>query len=203
MPTTTNNGWPTPADTDLVKNGADAIRDLGNAIDTTLGVYSPATPGLVKINTTSFSGVSSQSINDVFSTTYTNYRILLDFNSSGTGAVGFRFRVSGADNSTANYSYQAGDISSTTFSGGRGTGQTSSNFGNYDSGGLTSFTIDVFNPFETLRTNVQATNFFATSGAKVGWFYTQFTATTSFTGFTLLPDTGNITGKISVYGMAK
>jgi hypothetical protein len=41
MPTTTNNGWPTPADTDLVKNGADAIRDLGNAIDTTLGVYTP------------------------------------------------------------------------------------------------------------------------------------------------------------------
>ena len=52
MPTTTNNGWPTPADTDLVKNGADAIRDLGNAIDTTLGVYSPATPGLVLISTT-------------------------------------------------------------------------------------------------------------------------------------------------------
>ena len=153
--------------------------------------------------TVSFSAATSVSLNDVFSTTYRNYRIVLDFNSSGTGAVTFRFRVSGADNSAANYSYQAGDISSTTFSGGRGTGQTSSNFGNYDSGGLTSFTIDVFNPFETLRTNVQATNFFATGGATVGWFYTQFTATTSFTGFTLLPNTGNITGTVSVYGYNK
>lgn len=34
MPTTTNFGWTTPADTDLVKDGALAIRTLGNGIDT-------------------------------------------------------------------------------------------------------------------------------------------------------------------------
>jgi hypothetical protein len=36
MPTTTNFGWTTPADTDLVKDGAAAIRTLGSAIDTSL-----------------------------------------------------------------------------------------------------------------------------------------------------------------------
>lgn len=34
MPTTTNFGWTTPADTDLVKDGAAAIRTLGSGIDT-------------------------------------------------------------------------------------------------------------------------------------------------------------------------
>jgi len=34
MPSTTNFGWTTPADTDLVKDGAAAIRTLGNGIDT-------------------------------------------------------------------------------------------------------------------------------------------------------------------------
>lgn len=34
MPTTTNFSWTTPADTDLVKDGALAIRTLGNGIDT-------------------------------------------------------------------------------------------------------------------------------------------------------------------------
>jgi hypothetical protein len=34
MPNTTNFNFPTPADTDLVKDGALAIRDLGNSIDT-------------------------------------------------------------------------------------------------------------------------------------------------------------------------
>jgi hypothetical protein len=40
MPTT-NNNWPTPVATDLVKDGWEAIKDLGDAIDTSLGVYYP------------------------------------------------------------------------------------------------------------------------------------------------------------------
>jgi predicted secreted protein len=36
MPNTTNYNWVTPADTDLVKDGAAAIRSLGTAIDTTV-----------------------------------------------------------------------------------------------------------------------------------------------------------------------
>jgi hypothetical protein len=36
MPNTTNYSWATPADTDLVKDGAAAIRTLGSAIDTTV-----------------------------------------------------------------------------------------------------------------------------------------------------------------------
>jgi hypothetical protein len=34
MANTTNFGWETPDDTDLVKDGAAAIRTLGQAIDT-------------------------------------------------------------------------------------------------------------------------------------------------------------------------
>jgi hypothetical protein len=34
MATTTNYGWTTPDDTDLVKDGAAAIRTLGSSIDT-------------------------------------------------------------------------------------------------------------------------------------------------------------------------
>jgi hypothetical protein len=37
MATTTNNGWSTPDDTSLVKDGALSIRTLGNAIDTSVG----------------------------------------------------------------------------------------------------------------------------------------------------------------------
>jgi hypothetical protein len=46
MATTTNNGWTIPADTDLVRNGALAIRTLGNAIDSSVGktTYTNITP---------------------------------------------------------------------------------------------------------------------------------------------------------------
>ena len=43
MPTTTNYGWTTPADTDLVKDGASAIRTLGSSIDTSVKSLSPGT----------------------------------------------------------------------------------------------------------------------------------------------------------------
>jgi hypothetical protein len=43
MPTTTNYGWTTPADTDLVKDGASAIRTLGTSVDTTVKALSPGT----------------------------------------------------------------------------------------------------------------------------------------------------------------
>lgn len=43
MATTTNYGWTTPNDTDLVKDGASAIRTLGSSIDTTTKNLNPST----------------------------------------------------------------------------------------------------------------------------------------------------------------
>lgn len=47
MPTTSNFGWTTPADTDLVKDGALAIRTLGNGIDTSMAQLKGGTTGQV------------------------------------------------------------------------------------------------------------------------------------------------------------
>jgi hypothetical protein len=47
MPTTTNFGWTTPADTDLVKDGASAIRTLGNGVDTSFVDLKGGTTGQI------------------------------------------------------------------------------------------------------------------------------------------------------------
>jgi hypothetical protein len=47
MATTTNFGWETPDDTDLVKDGALAMRTLGNAIDTSLVDLKGGTSGQI------------------------------------------------------------------------------------------------------------------------------------------------------------
>jgi hypothetical protein len=198
MPTTTNNGWPTPADTDLVKNGADAIRDLGNAIDTTLGVYSPATPGLVKINTTSFSAVSAQSFNQ-FSTTYSHYYVTYSIVGSTSVAIEFRLTdTSGNPISSAGYygyttNYastsitQAANSSSTTLMG----YLTSQN----DHDGNFVF----FNPYST---TLKSRLIFDSSGSVA---LRQFGAGAQLSaarnnGFELKPNTGTITGVASIYG---
>jgi hypothetical protein len=43
MATTTNYSWTTPDDTDLVKDGASAIRTLGSSVDTTVKALNPET----------------------------------------------------------------------------------------------------------------------------------------------------------------
>lgn len=201
MPTTTNNGWTIPADTDLVKDGAAAIRTLGNAIDSTLGVYSSATSGLIKINTTSFSAVSSQSINDVFSSTYSHYAIIFNGSTSGGSSVWLRLRASGTDETGSNYTYQ----------GLRGATSTADAFTGTSTGFLMTsnaaasnqfFVATIFNPNVAANTylisntiqNVPAT-------AQLGNYHTLSTA---YTGFTLIPiTTGTITGTVSVYGYNK
>ena len=208
MPTTTNNGWPTPADTDLVKNGADAIRDLGNAIDTTLGVYSPVTSGLVKINTTTFSGVSSQSVNDVFSATYNNYKILLTLTGcTGDASVFIKLRASGTD-SSSNYnfiipSYDTG--ASASF--GNAAADTVMflyrvDAGNDNASYLADLTIS--SPFLSRFTNfvgvgVGRKSTGTTEGASIQGTHT---LANSYTGFTVITGVGNFSGTVSTYGFS-
>lgn len=45
--TTTNYGWSIPSDTDLVKDGASAMRTLGNSIDTTFAELKGGTSGQI------------------------------------------------------------------------------------------------------------------------------------------------------------
>jgi hypothetical protein len=202
MATTTNYGWTTPDDTALVKDGAAAIRTLGSSIDTSLNTaLGTKKAGLVLLNTTSFSAVASQSINDVFSATYTNYLINAEITGDTFRTINFRYRVSGADNSNASYNYQNISGSAGVISGSRSTGGTSTLFGYVDSNGRAGFNCNVFNPFATQRsTYVLQSNLFSSIAIENFSVVTSFDATTSFTGFSLLPTAGNITGSIRVYG---
>lgn len=47
MPSTTNFGWTTPADTDYVKDGASAIRTLAGGIDTSMAQLKGGTTGQI------------------------------------------------------------------------------------------------------------------------------------------------------------
>ena len=193
MATTTNYGWTTPDDTSLVKDGASAIRTLGSAIDTSLNTaLGTKKAGLVLLNTTSFSGVSSQSINDVFSTTYDSYKII----STGTQTVArpsFRLRVSSADATGSNYEFcdTAGNTSTnTSFIPINGTGQWWISF-------------DLINPFLAEATRMLSLAGNATNALRFS--SSRHNLTTSYTGLTILPEggSGTVTGSISIYGYNK
>jgi len=161
-------------------------------------------PGLTLINTSSFSAVASHSVNDVFSATYTNYRLIFESTHSSTGTtLRLRFRVGGADNTSSNYVFSAGVSNSAAgwSNIASSTGTTSFYAGElYDksSNGI----IDVFSPFVADNTQYLETGFSQTNGNATAATYGGggMTVTTSYTGFTLFPATLNMTGSVSVYG---
>jgi hypothetical protein len=207
MPNTANYSFPTPADTDLVKNGADAIRDLGDAVDTAMNTaLGTKKSGLVLLNTTSFSGVASQSVNDVFSATYDNYKILLNNFTGSTGTtVNMRLRVSGADASGTNYNRELLSCSNTTVSAVRSTGLNSFEAISRMQGSTPIMTdIHLVNPFIASETTAKIQDTEGQVGTNINLLLATFnhTLATSYTGFTLLSG-GNMTGSVSVYGYNK
>ena len=195
MAITSNYGWTIPDDTDLVKNGALAIRTLGNAIDTTAAASFGG--GLVHIETQTFSAVSSVNFsNDVFTTDYVYYKLLTNITSS-TGSQNGRFRAAGVDYTTGTYTRQYLEAGSSTVSAGRNTSQTS----------LISLTsqdcIDetlIINPKQSKNTRAFSGGNFISSGN----IFVQIRAwdsgvTNSFDSFSLLASSGTISGSMSLY----
>ena len=199
--TTTNYGFDIPQSTDLVKDGATAIATLGQDIDTAMNTaLGTKKAGMVLLNTTSFSAVASQSINDVFSSTYDNYLIVCDITSSTDQEVFFRLRASGSDLTSNVYRYgslQLGIGIASALSAVNNTLNTNILMLNNGSGFSAGFVADLIAP-----NKAQAKFFNSQSTGRLGyWNAYQIQQATAYTGFTLYCTAATtITGRVSVYG---
>jgi hypothetical protein len=205
MPNTTNYSFPTPADTDLVKNGADAIRDLGDAVDTAMNTaLGTKKSGLVLLNTTSFSGVTSQSFNNVFSASYDNYLLVgYTFSATGTPNWSLRLRSSGTDASGANYNRQYIVANNTTVTAQRSASATSFDFQYTGDTTTNQFWMQVTTPFLARETIFYYPTVFRGSSTnnELQTWGGGHSLTNSYDGFSLLSSTSNsMSGKVSVYG---
>lgn len=198
MATTTNYGWDTPDDTDLVKDGALAMRDLGGDIDTTLyTALGGAYPGLrlVKKQTIG-TGVTSVTVSDAFSATYNAYKIVVSGGAAtGTAQISMRLGASATEyygtliyaNYTGSGLAAAGNNNATSWSWAGIAGSNS-----------IDCMIDLNNPFLTKPSSMRATYFDATSSGSTVSYHN---SNVSYTAFTLFSNSGNWTGgTIYVYG---
>jgi hypothetical protein len=151
-----------------------------------------------------FTGVSSISLNGVFTSAYENYCLIISVDSSTTNStnVNIRMRASGTDNSSTNYRYGQWDVDSTG-----GSGVTTSNSATgflvaTSTNGLgPGINFDVFSPERSVATRFLNHAYFSgdiTRGLRIG--SGDMTVTTSYDGFTFFISGGNMTGTIRVYG---
>lgn len=164
------------------------------------------TPGLVRISgETAISGASSVTLDNVFTSTYTNYRINLVYNTSTTNDVSLRLRTGGSSASTS-YNRQTFQSTSTTNTGANATGQSSYLVGPNSNGARRCYaTIDVSGPQVADQTafQVNVTLFQGDNSGRVYFIYGMHDVATSYDGFELLVATGTFSGSYTVYGYAK
>jgi len=199
----------TPATLTVGTNGQVLVADSTTATGLK---WASAPSGMNLISTTSFSGVASQSISSVFSASYTNYRILINISAcTGTNTLNIRLRSGSTDNSTAgNYLYQNFQFGGITVGDPYAQGWSGSSATSFIAGSVVAnsgyqnrwVVADILSPFETFKTGYTAD---AMSGNAGPYDYAnkimgRMDVTTAYDGFTIISGSGNITGKVSVYG---
>jgi len=159
--------------------------------------------GLVHINTTSFSAVASQSVNDVFSSTYDNYKILITLSSSMDTEMLIRLRANGSDNTVASSWFsQRLFAGSTTVSAATENKNYLSNLPIRDND-YNSIDLNFYRPFLSVPTLFTMHNTYGSGFGQITLFSGSNNQSSSFDGFTISKASGTISGVISIYGFRK
>lgn len=165
------------------------------------GIPSWATPsssasGLTYISGATFTAASTQSINNCFSATYDNYRIVWAITSASTTmTLRARLRVSGTDASGTDYYRKM--LEWDTALSVAATNDAQFHFG-YTTGNPQLIIVDIANPFSTVYTTAMANSVAAATFGQIN--ATSHNLNTSYDGMTFFTSTGTINGKVKIYG---
>ena len=171
-----------------------ATWDSPTATNTLLAPY-----GLTHINTTDYSAVTSVSFPDnVFTSEFQNYRILVRAENSGSTSLNFRFRTGGVDNSTANYTHQSLTVNGASVAGALSSNQTAFSPTSPGTSATNFFTMDIYRPKESTTTTFRSFGLLGVSILRDN--AGSFTLTTSFDSMSLSTSSGTITGKLQLFG---
>jgi microcystin-dependent protein len=186
---------------DSTTNRAGLVPAIPASVSVGSGSASVSTSGLV-----TFSGATSLSLNSVFTSSYSTYRIITTLSGSAAGAaIYMRLRASSSDSSTGSYFY-AGSWqrhTNTSYLSWNGAGTTFFDLGRIQStAAIISFVnVDITNPLQATRTNYTMSALVDDNNSPM-WINSGgvHVSSTSFDGFTIYPTSGNFTGTIQVYG---
>lgn len=157
------------------------------------------TTGLVLITSATIgSAVSSVTVSNCFSSTYDNYKIVLN---GGTPSASGGINLTLGSTTTGYYYFGIyGFYNSSTVTGVNSSNGASFLAGRSTTNGLNSI-IEIASPNLATRTALAQTSLSLVTGNTVNMINGYLDNTTQYTGFTLTPDSGTLTGgTIKVYG---
>jgi hypothetical protein len=155
---------------------------------------------------TAFTTASSVTADNIFTSTYTNYRIMFRQLGTSNTTTEFRLRVGGVNATASNYNQQRLTGGGATASASATTGQGYFQVLGPNGAFICTYIFDLFSPAEAAVTT------FLTQQVKADGAYTvqstesiygNHTLTTAYDGFALAPQAGTVTGTYTVYGYGK
>jgi len=153
-----------------------------------------------------YTGVNSVSLNGVFTSTYSNYRIVLRPTavSANDIVISLRLRAAGTDASGTDYATQRTVSTSTSVTGAVSAAQTSGRllFNTSVYGTYGAVTADIFGPQSASATLYTYTSHYLDNAGNkyVETAGGSHNLATSYDGLTLLPSSGTMTGTVRIYG---
>lgn len=165
-----------------------------------------STPGLVCVKAeTAFTAASSVTADSVFTSTYTNYRVVIRYQTTAA-EIAMQLRAATVDTATG-YNFQRLQASVGTIDGVQSTSQTSAFVGHSGSGAFWCLsTVEISGVQLAEPTVYQAictrNNGAYTSPIIVNYYGNQ-SASTAFDGIKLLVSSGTMTGTYAIYGYSK
>ena len=156
--------------------------------------------GWTKVTSSAFSAQTAVSVDNCFTSTFKNYRVVINYTSSASNSLYMRMRVSSTDNSTAVYNaaWRYQNLGSSANAAVNATGLTYFYLGDTVSGAVGHFyTFDIADPQVSAYTMFRGAATWNTYWIDSGGY---FSGNTVFDGLTIYPTSGNITGTIAIYG---
>ena len=149
-----------------------------------------------------FSAATGLSLNDVFSSGYDNYMVVMSGTSSaGDLGIQLRYRASGTDASGSDYTHQRIVAQSTTISGARSSSQTAAIFGFWSPTLKNGDVAYIYGPALAQPTASRNVNVDTSGSATIIDYAATHSLSTAYDGFTMFVGANSITGRVAVYGM--
>jgi hypothetical protein len=155
---------------------------------------------------TAFSAVASFNADNVFTSTYTNYAIMVNFTGTTGGAVSLQLRTGGVA-ATSNYNYQRLNVAGGASTATRVTAASSLDIAIGSTGSFNqTLNINLFQP--AIATGTSFNHIYGGADTSYGFpgYYLQnsnHSTATAYDGFAITVASGTLSGSYTVYGFSK
>ena len=169
--------------------------------------FASSNGGLVCVQAeTAFTTASSVSKDNVFTSDYTNYRLMIRTQAGGNINNILQLRVGGVTATAGNYNSQTFLASGTVLAGARNSSVTSFSLAGVNGAFFTVYIVDIFAP-----ALASPTSFIMQSANADGAYTTPYlyhyggnhSLSTAYDGFVFTPSSSTLTGTYTVYGYSK